>query len=47
MTSFFSELFKLGIKQMLKAQMTDHLGYEKSSEEISLKRSRRTWARSL
>jgi transposase-like protein len=24
---FFSELFKEGISQMLKAEMTDHLGY--------------------
>ena len=25
---FFSELFKEGINQMLKAEMTDHLGYD-------------------
>jgi transposase-like protein len=30
---FFSELFKEGISQMLKAEMTDHLGYEKNSKE--------------
>jgi hypothetical protein len=30
---FFSELFKEGISQMLKAEMTDHLGYEKHSKE--------------
>jgi len=30
---FFSELFKEGINQMLKAEMTDHLGYEKHSIE--------------
>jgi putative transposase len=30
---FFSELFKEGINQMLKAEMTDHLGYEKHSVE--------------
>ena len=30
---FFSELFKEGINQMLKAEMTDHLGYEKHSKE--------------
>jgi len=31
---FFSELFKEGINQMLKAEMTDHLGYEKHSKEV-------------
>ena len=30
---FFSELFKEGINQMLSAEMTDHLGYEKHSKE--------------
>jgi len=30
---FFSELFKEGVNQMLKAEMTDHLGYEKHSKE--------------
>ena len=30
---FFSELFKEGIDQMLKAEMTDHLGYEKHEKE--------------
>ena len=30
---FFSELFKEGINQMLNAEMTDHLGYEKHSKE--------------
>ena len=30
---FFSELFKEGINQMLKGEMTDHLGYEKHSKE--------------
>ena len=30
---FFNELFKEGINQMLKAEMTDHLGYEKNSKE--------------
>jgi len=30
---FFSELFKEGINQMLKAEMTDHPGYEKYSKE--------------
>ena len=30
---FFSELFKEGINQMLKAEMTDHLGYEKHAKE--------------
>ena len=30
---FFSELFKEGISQMLNAEMTDHLGYEKHSKE--------------
>jgi len=30
---FFGELFKEGINQMLKAEMTDHLGYEKNSKE--------------
>ena len=30
---FFSELFKEGINQMLKAEMTDHLGHEKHSKE--------------
>jgi hypothetical protein len=30
---FFSDLFKEGITQMLKAEMTDHLGYEKYSKE--------------
>jgi transposase-like protein len=30
---FFSEHFKVGINQMLKAEMTDHLGYEKHSKE--------------
>lgn len=30
---FFSELFKEGINQMLKAEMTDHLGYEKHARE--------------
>jgi putative transposase len=30
---FFSKLFKEGINQMLKAEMTDHLGYEKHSKE--------------
>ena len=30
---FFNELFKEGINQMLKAEMTDHLGYEKHSKE--------------
>ena len=30
---FFSELFKEGINQMLKAEMTNHLGYEKHSKE--------------
>ncbi len=30
---FFSELFKEGINEMLKAEMTDHLGYEKHSKE--------------
>ena len=25
---FFSDLFKEGVNQMLKAEMTDHLGYE-------------------
>ena len=30
---FFSELFKEGISQMLKAEMTDHLGYEKNAKE--------------
>jgi transposase-like protein len=30
---FFSDLFKEGINQMLKAEMTDHLDYEKHSKE--------------
>ncbi len=30
---FFSGLFKEGLNQMLKAEMTDHLGYEKHSKE--------------
>jgi putative transposase len=30
---FFNELFKEGISQMLKAEMTDHLGYEKNAKE--------------
>lgn len=30
---FFNELFKEGINQLLKAEMTDHLGYEKHSKE--------------
>lgn len=30
---FFSDLFKEGINQMLKAEMTDHLGYEKNAKE--------------
>ena len=30
---FFNELFKEGINQMLKAEMTDHLGYEKNAKE--------------
>jgi len=30
---FFSELFKEGINQMLKAEMTDHPGYEKYSKK--------------
>ena len=30
---FFNELFKEGINQMLKAEMTNHLGYEKHSNE--------------
>ena len=30
---FFTDLFKEGINQMLKAEMTDHLGYEKHSKE--------------
>jgi len=30
---FFNELFKEGINQMLKVEMTDHLGYEKHSKE--------------
>ena len=30
---FFSELFKEGIGQMLKAEMTDHLGYEKNAKD--------------
>lgn len=30
---FFSELFKEGLNEMLKAEMTDHLGYEKHSKE--------------
>ncbi len=30
---FFSELFKEGLNQLLKAEMTDHLGYEKHSKE--------------
>lgn len=30
---FFSELFKEGINQMLKGEITDHLGYEKHSKE--------------
>jgi transposase-like protein len=30
---FFNELFKEGINQMLKSEMTDHLGYEKNSKE--------------
>jgi len=30
---FFNELFKEGINQMHKAEMTDHLGYEKHSKE--------------
>ena len=31
--AFFNELFKEGINQLLKAEMTDHLGYEKHSKE--------------
>jgi putative transposase len=30
---FFGELFKEGINQMLKAEMTDHVGYEKHAKE--------------
>ncbi len=30
---FFGELFKEGLNEMLKAEMTDHLGYEKNSKE--------------
>ena len=30
---FFTDLFKEGVNQMLKAEMTDHLGYEKHSKE--------------
>ena len=30
---FFNELFKEGINQLLNAEMTDHLGYEKHSKE--------------
>jgi len=30
---FFNELFKEGINQLLKAEMTDHLGYEKHSKD--------------
>jgi putative transposase len=30
---FFSELFKEGVNQMLQAEMTDHLGYEKHSKD--------------
>ena len=30
---FFRELFKEGINQLLQAEMTDHLGYEKHSKE--------------
>ena len=30
---FFSELFKEGVSQMLKAEMSDHLGYEKHAKE--------------
>ncbi len=30
---FFGELFQEGINQMLKGEMTDHLGYEKNSKE--------------
>jgi len=30
---FFGELFKEGLNEMLKAEMTDHLGYEKHSKE--------------
>lgn len=30
---FFGELFQEGINQMLKGEMTDHLGYEKNSKD--------------
>ena len=31
--SFFNELFKEGVQQMLKAELDDHLGYQKHSSE--------------
>lgn len=31
--SFFSDLYKQGVEEMLKAELDDHLGYEKHSKE--------------
>src|ERR1043165_1999748 len=31
--SFFSELYKQGVEEMLKAELDEHLGYEKHSKE--------------
>jgi putative transposase len=30
---FFSQMFKQGVEEMLKAELEDHLGYEKHSRE--------------
>ena len=32
-TSFFNDLFKEGVEEMLKGEMDEHLGYEKHSKE--------------
>ena len=31
--SFFNDLFKQGVEEMLKAELEEHLGYEKYSRE--------------
>jgi transposase-like protein len=31
---FFSQMFKQGVEEMLKAELDDHLGYEKHSREV-------------
>ena len=31
--TFFSQMFKQGVEEMLKAELDDHLGYDKHSRE--------------